>query len=76
MNMNIIKTKSVLRSWGLACAVFLTAGCSTLPMEEYAQFTPAPVGQRIMTKSRSGKFVMMWRIFVPKPRGWAKSKHS
>lgn len=75
MNMNIIKTKSVLRSWGLVCAVLLTAGCSTLPMEEYAQFTPAPVGQRIMNQVK-----ISWEVrddvadFCAKAKGMGKEQ--
>ena len=75
MNLKAIKSGALARLLGISSLVILTTGCNTLPMEEYAQFSPAIPSKRILNQVR-----VSWEVrddvadFCAKAKGMGKEQ--
>jgi hypothetical protein len=71
--MKFINKDKVGRILGVGCLVALLSACHTLPAEEYEDFSPVPVQQRIMNQVK-----ITWEVrddvagFCAKAKGMSK----
>ncbi len=71
--MRNIKFSRLLRILGVVCVASQLVACNTLPVEEYAEFTPQPPSKRIMNQVK-----ISWELrddvadFCAKAKGMSK----